>query len=209
MNTLYETLGVKAEASQDEIKNAYRNGANKLHPDKGGNKAEFSRIARAYGILKDPKKREHYDKTGSAENVSSFEQQANLMLSTMFNDILQKVGVEKILNHNVVGVIEKGLEGMSNKIEIEKRKIKESKKGLKKVLSRIKHKDKNNLFSSIVSQRINNLAISLESIKQQKEVVGIARKLLKDYDFKFDIAVVAAGAWSNNVSTSSMFTVTL
>lgn len=64
----YKTLGVKRDASKDEIKRAYRKLARKYHPDVSKeNDAEtrFKEIGEAYEVLKDPEKREAYDQLGS------------------------------------------------------------------------------------------------------------------------------------------------
>lgn len=66
----YETLGISKNATQDEIKKAFRKLARKHHPDLNpGDKAaeqKFKEINEAYAVLGDPKKKEDYDRFGKS-----------------------------------------------------------------------------------------------------------------------------------------------
>lgn len=71
----YKSLGVSKNASQDEIKKAYRKLAVKYHPDKNPDNQDainkFREITEAYEVLSDEKKRSNYDRFGTT-NDSDF-----------------------------------------------------------------------------------------------------------------------------------------
>jgi curved DNA-binding protein len=63
----YETLGVARDATEAEIKSAYRKMARKHHPDvnkEAGAEEQFKQIGEAYAVLKDTEKRAAYDRFG-------------------------------------------------------------------------------------------------------------------------------------------------
>ena len=57
----YEVLGVKRDATHDEIKRSFHKLAVKYHPDVGGDEEKFKEISEAYETLSDEKKRKEYD----------------------------------------------------------------------------------------------------------------------------------------------------
>src|ERR687896_177181 len=58
----YDVLGVSREASQEEIRNAYRRLAKDRHPDlAGGSTQEFSLLQEAHAVLSDPNRRRMHD----------------------------------------------------------------------------------------------------------------------------------------------------
>jgi len=70
----YQILGVPRNASDDEIKKAFRKLAMKFHPDRNRGKEKwanekFKEINEAYGVLGDPGKRSQYDQFGTVGNV--------------------------------------------------------------------------------------------------------------------------------------------
>lgn len=57
----YSTLGLHKQASQEDIKKAYRSMAMKHHPDRGGDEKKFKEIEEAYRTLSDPQKKQMFD----------------------------------------------------------------------------------------------------------------------------------------------------
>ncbi|MGH9089443.1 MAG: DnaJ domain-containing protein, partial [Acidimicrobiales bacterium] len=70
MGDLYELLGVRPDAGDDDIKRAYRKKARELHPDANGGdqaaEAKFKEVSFAYEVLRDPDRRARYDRFGAA-----------------------------------------------------------------------------------------------------------------------------------------------
>jgi molecular chaperone DnaJ len=65
MKNYYEILGISKDASDEDIKKAFRKLAQKYHPDKkGGDEAKFKEASEAYAVLSDKKKRAEYDTYG-------------------------------------------------------------------------------------------------------------------------------------------------
>jgi curved DNA-binding protein len=91
----YQILGIKKDASEEEIKKAYRKMAMKYHPDhtKGDKAAEekFKKISEAYAVLSDKKKRKEYDTFG-AEGFQQRFTQEDIFRGFDFGDIFREFG---------------------------------------------------------------------------------------------------------------------
>jgi curved DNA-binding protein len=91
----YKVLGVQKNASEEEIKKAYRKLAMKYHPDhtKGDKSAEekFKKISEAYAVLSDKEKRKEYDTFGSEGFRQRFSQE-DIFRGFDFGDIFREFG---------------------------------------------------------------------------------------------------------------------
>merc|ERR1711988_605847 len=79
----YDLLGVEKDASESEIKKAYRKLAMKHRPDEGGDPDKFKEMTAAHSVLSDPEKRRNYDRFGE-EGVDGGGPSGDDLISQMF-----------------------------------------------------------------------------------------------------------------------------
>ncbi|MFH1154699.1 MAG: DnaJ C-terminal domain-containing protein [Pseudomonadota bacterium] len=94
-NDYYKLLGISKDATEADIKKAYRKLALKYHPDKNeGDKtaeSKFKEISEAYAVLSDKEKRQQYDTYGSAGFQQRFSQE-DIFRNFDLGDILKEFG---------------------------------------------------------------------------------------------------------------------
>lgn len=92
MGEYYNILGISKDASDEQIKGAYRKLAREHHPDKGGDKERFQQIQQAYETLSDPQKRKSYDNPAPQFGGGDF---FNFNMGGMFNENVNTGPIKK------------------------------------------------------------------------------------------------------------------
>lgn len=176
MMKLYDVLGVAVNAAKDEIKKAYRKMAKKHHPDKGGDEEMFKEIQKAYDVLGDAEKRDHYDKTGDTNNQKDSPEK---ILMAIFGAIIE----DGDFHGNLIDRITDKIRDEIRSLEAKDKKIKKKITKLSKTLNRIST-DGENLFEMVLNDRINNLDRMIDSndknIAEMNDILVHVRKYSDD-----------------------------
>lgn len=178
MSDFYAILGVAPNASQAEIKAAYRRRSSEAHPDReGGDSEQQSEINRAYECLSDAEKRAHYDRTGAPP--APMDNGVREMLFKAF---------EKVLDQNIVS----DRLGFVRRIVMnEAKEYRASKKAALKdrerfVIERDKVRTKStstrNVFQAMIDRRFEIIDAHVKNADDMLEICAAALKVLEDYE---------------------------
>lgn len=188
MNSLYKILDVDSEASQEEIKKAFRRAAKRHHPDNGGDSVSFSEAAKAYSILSVPFLRKRYDNTGQTERpINTDNQKAGELISRIMQDIISQTSLSNVTSVNLLLEIDSSLKDSITFLRGQQRQLQDQTKKLvafRKRLSKHSRLHPPYLLTSLDSQLKLNIQ-SLMNFYREVRMVRLARQLLEEYSYLF------------------------
>ncbi len=178
MKTLYEILGTKPDASQAEIKAAFRSLAQKHHPDREGGSIEaFQEINAAYEVLSDEVRRKRYDKTGSTSEGPSLDTVATSVITEIFASIIEN---ESFYGDIIVEAKKSVTEDLSRIKAFVKAQNKKLVK-LTKLCNRVKASGEN-LFAMVLESKLKNIADGIADAEFKASVLDKAFELLATHN---------------------------
>lgn len=181
---LYDTLGVPKDASQKDIKTAFRNKAKENHTDKqGGDHNKMVAINHAHKILSDKEKRERYDTTGQDSNEQSFETKFIQLVNEVFISIIEDT--ERIENVDIVKSFNSQLNNILANFKESQRINIFRKEKYQKVKKRLKCKG-NNVLVTAVDNQINSCDQTLAGLNANIDFIYKAKEILKLYFYDFE-----------------------
>ena len=203
MKDFYEVLGVKKDASQDQIKKAYRGKAVNAHPDKGGSQEDMAELSRAYSTLKDNVKRIEYDRTGKEpEDTQSLSRD---IIMNVFIDILN-------LPEEPVNCLATAIASINNRIHDlnkERKGVVGKINSLKQRRTRItKKKEDNqvNLWQVLIDKQLEGGNGIIAEVDKRIKAHEDALKMLEDYEgdevFKIKVTDIMTGTYTTSASTT-------
>ncbi len=198
MQDHYKTLGVKRDATDKQIKEAYRDKATELHPDKqGGDERLFKALSTSYTLLIDSKRRKFYDETGSSMKGSEFDRKAGALLQQLFQMIVTDNGLEAIIHLDIIPMIGDQIDRGMGELEKKVEHSKGSKEVIDNILKRLKHKNKRNPITLMLKHESTKHSELITQKKQEMEVGKRAWTMLKEYDFDFEEQMQSTGSYTS------------
>jgi DnaJ-class molecular chaperone len=177
----YQELGVSPEATNEEIRSAFRRKAKQAHPDRsGGSTDRMTRLNRAKTVLSDPQKRVAYDRTGQEDGPSApdLARQALLALIMAWMDSETNSG-------NMIADVAETI--ARNRVELTKQMNAGTAlvSRLKKRRGQIKFRGKGPDFAKIaIDIRVKDIEQNVERLRDQTGICDQARKLLDAYEYE-------------------------
>ena len=173
----YTTLGVPKNADTAAIRAAHRRAAKKHHPDAGGKTEEMVEVNRAYMILSDPAKRQHYDETGETE--------------TRNNDLSQLISLY-VAACEVVVPGESPLVLLARRLDSDRQKALQAEQELKQKAAKMhrmaaktrKRAKGPNLLANALTGHGDGLERKAAAARSEADRVERMSAMLKDYDFE-------------------------
>lgn len=178
---LYEKLGLNKNATDEEIKKAFRDKAKEHHPDKGGDPEKFREISVAYDVLSDKNKKSRYD---SGEPLGSINNNSQDMLSGfiagLFFQVTESTDTEKEdVFKLMVKNLQKALQALRANLFANLEKVKK----YEKIIKRIKKDKSNSFFKSLVTYKIAAINSENELIKKDMKLHEKALEFMSDCEY--------------------------
>lgn len=186
----YTILNVPTNASDMDIKKAYRRLARKYHPDvsvEPDAEERFKEIQKAYDILSDPELRTHYDATGNSDEEGL--DPVRDILTYIMRQVMIAVVTFDDRNLNILATANHTLDDSERRARQQIEDLTDTIKKVKRLRGRVRRKGgvkaqkKTNLFEIMLDNELRNLTDMVE-VKLPKAIKNLsdARKALNDYE---------------------------
>lgn len=184
MKNLYEILDVRKDASESDIKKAYRKKAQSSHPDKeGGDEELFKAVQKAYEILSDANKRKHYDETGeeSKGNLN------NDVIESLIGIVLNVVQGNDVKRNNILETAITLVHRQQDAHRSKRKQAETQYERLAEAARRIKCVEgKENILKLALESQASWIKIAIEEIDKVLSIGEEILVVISDYSYETD-----------------------
>ena len=202
----YKVLGLQKNASQDDIKKAYKKLCKKYHPDvckDDDARQRFDEITEAYECLSKPHNRIEYDEGRYSRKKSiPIKEQACGLIISKFEIIIQNNSVPEVKTRDLIDLINDEVIKEEQNLD----KIKSQCLSLLKKLEEIQKRldDDNGILTNVLDYKIKSVKSDLALSEERMEVCEFAHEMLKDFKYRTDERTVSGFLESMQDLSSSM-----
>lgn len=197
--SFYQILGLKKNATTQEVKHAYRAKSRDAHPDKGGSTEAMADINAAYACLKDPSRRLTYDQTGADTQQPPIQAAIRDVLMGSFNEL-----IDKNIERDCLGYVRNSIQTALYKLRDQDTVGKSAKKKLIERREKIKVKNGDNLFHVLVDDRLKRIESDLARLEYMITAHQGAIELLKQYESIEEAQQIIGIQFHSNVTFSDL-----
>lgn len=208
----YEELGVGPDATDKEIRDAFKRLAKEHHPDlNGGDDERFKPIKAAYDLLTDPKTKKDYDDFGivPGDQASQLRKRAMAECTRLFGAVLEEADPDKLHRVDLIGIMSamamQELEGHERNVKDLDALAKRYRKALKVIQKRMKRKEtmKRDIFAMSLEQNIAKVDGAKAQARMHVDLWKEVMDVLTDHEFDFE----KESASSTAATHSGFFTI--
>lgn len=177
----YERLGVKKNATKQQIKKAFYKLSKEHHPDKGGNEEEFKAYQEAYEVLSDDERRKAYDEGGDYKSIQTLQSKVRNSLFGYIDGAINSFGF--VPEHtDLIGII-RGLVNediLTAKTHIDNLNIK-----IRQLTETAKRVKNGELLSSFIDTAMVSINQEIESYNKRMEVFNGCLNAIEDWKYEY------------------------
>jgi len=201
---LYDLLDVNPDASNAEIRKAYKKKSIKHHPDKpNGDEKLFKEMKLAYETLSDPDKREHYDSTGT---VKGKKPDSGQMAISKILEYANKWLRQGNIHSDLVKYIKSEIQNELPSIEINIKNANISRENFEKIKDRISSK-KENFIKMLFEKNITDINAFLVKADEEKKMLNQALLMMDDFSWEKIVQENSMGVNTGNSATTGWVTI--
>ena len=180
----YEVLGLNSDATLDEIKKRYRQLAQELHPDRGGDGDKFSQVNLAYDILNDPIMKRSFDASGTFFFDQTIYTEAKEQLGHVLWRQIDQCDPD---NGDLILYMKNDARAVLKSVENDIQNAKNFLGKLLKIVNKIKlKKNHENVLATLVKIKISALENDLKMFDRRIKVCNVMLIVLDNYHFSIN-----------------------
>jgi curved DNA-binding protein CbpA len=182
--TYYDELGVSRDATNEEIRAAFRRKAKEHHPDRGGDPEKMSAANRAYETLISPDRRLTYDRTGDDRPPQTDNAAQQLVLATILEWMASATNSGDLIT-DVSARFDSDDRATRDQIDAGNKHLDRLRKRLKKLKFKGKGAD---FVRQAVAHKIKETKQQIEKLKDRRQMLARAKEILGNYEYEVEAA---------------------